>query len=311
MTDPRRGWSLESVAAGLGMELEGLDLIQENQYCWILRAWSGGEPLIVKQYKGKDPSLMLTEAAGLEMYRNLVEGDPAWIAAGCLRAAPEHNLIAIEFVPGECFSDLVYRGRRDADARRRSLQVMERLGDFLQRLRRETARPGEALDPWIFEYLEYTSARLQDIPLFGRMLFAHARAEARELIQDLQAASPVPSAVHGDFVFRNMHVDGERAGLIDFANTLSHGHVLHDLYNLYFALQNMALPGSFRMQLWEAFQRGLGELEEPDAAHRFFHEWHRRRWLMLKILGRHPKDWLQAARGAAGFARPWGTRRAG
>jgi len=98
-------------------------------------------------------------------------------------------------------------------------------------------------------------------------------------------------------------VDGERVGLIDLANTIPKSHTLNDVYNLNFAFSNMILPKKFKVELWSAFQNGIKPLDFPEIAHHFYYEYHRRRWLMLKIRSRNPKDQMQAFRGLFGFAR--------
>ena len=95
-------------------------------------------------------------------------------------------------------------------------------------------------------------------------------------------------------------------GLIDLANAIQRSHTLNDLYNLKFALNNMFLPRAFKKELWTAFEAGLKPLSFPEMAHRFYYEYHRRRWLMLKMKSRHPKEQLQAIRGLLSFAKPFG-----
>jgi hypothetical protein len=92
-------------------------------------------------------------------------------------------------------------------------------------------------------------------------------------------------------------VDGERVGLIDLANTIPKSHTLNDVYNLNLALSNMILPKEFKSDLWSAFQNGMKPLAFPEISHHFYYEYHRRRWLMLKLKSRNPKDQMQAFRG--------------
>ena len=92
-------------------------------------------------------------------------------------------------------------------------------------------------------------------------------------------------------------MDGKRVGLIDLANTIPRSHTLNDVYNLKFALNNMILPKEFKAELWSAFQNGIKPLVFPEIAHHFYYEYHRRRWFMLKLKSRNPKDQMQAFRG--------------
>jgi aminoglycoside phosphotransferase (APT) family kinase protein len=115
----------------------------------------------------------------------------------------------------------------------------------------------------------------------------------------------VPSFVHGDFVFKNMHVDGERIGLIDFANANPLSHPLNDIYNLHFALANMLVPQGFKDRLMASFREGWGNVTFPEIVHRFYYEYHRRRWLMLKLTSRSPRDLIQGIHGLVSFAKPF------
>ncbi len=293
----------ETLDAPPEIPLTDLELIQENKYCAIYRARLAGRPVIVKKYRGEDPSLMLAEAAALDQYHAMA-GELGLADSGTLAVHPERNLLLIAFVPGVPLTEVVRAGRRPGPARERALRHMRKLGHYLATLRRRTLRPGEPLDPFHFEYIRHSSRRLAEAPLGLGRFFRQAPAQAELLIRALEAAAPVPSAVHGDLVFRNIHADGERTGLIDFANALTHSHTLNDLYNLHFALQNMLLPRAWRRDLWAALLDGLGELPAAPAVHRFFFEYHRRRWLALKLHARRPVARLEAVRGLLlGFAR--------
>jgi len=293
------------IGQALGLKLADLRLIKENSSCHIFRAKCEGAPVILKQYKGEDPSLMLQESRALDLYAEMAAANPDLIGAGTLAINPERNLLAIGWIEGEPFSRLLSRARHEGGARETARKAMGILGGYLADLRRRTVQPGAATDPFHFEYLEYCSRRLRGIPLLGRLAFRHAEEEAVEISEAYRAARPVPSAVHGDFVFRNIHISGSRVGLIDFANSLALSHPLNDYYNLDFGLQNTVLPAGIRSMLWAAFRKGLGRMDYPQAVHRFHFEWHRRRWLMLKILGQHPSDWIQAIRGLGSFARAY------
>jgi len=165
--------------------------------------------------------------------------------------------------------------------------------------------PGAETSPFIFEYAEYSSGQLERIPFLGSLLFRGLKKSTLELSETFKAAQVTPSFVHGDFVFRNIHVKGERVGLIDLANTIERSHTLNDLYNLKFALKNMLLSKAFKDELWSAFEDGMKPLSFPEIAHRFYYGYHRRRWLMLKMKSRNPKDQIQAIRGLFSFARPY------
>lgn len=286
----------------LDIDLESLEEIQENAYCTIFRGVSEGAPLIVKKYKGDDSSLVDTEAGGVDLYHRLASGDEELIDSRTLRLNSRRNIVAIQFVHGERLSSLVYRGARQADSRQRAVRIMGVLGRLLARLHRLTRRPGEETSPFMYEYLGHCSRRLRRLPGIGPILFRGMEASARELTESLRASGLTPSFVHGDFVFRNMHVLGDRIGLIDFANTIDHSHTLNDVYNLRMCLDAMLLPRGYREELRASFAEGLSGLEFPELAHRFYQEFHRRRWLMLKLSTRHPLLWGLAFYGLATFA---------
>ncbi|MFQ5748321.1 MAG: phosphotransferase, partial [Planctomycetota bacterium] len=243
------------------------------------------------------------ESRALDLYAEMAADNPELIGSGTLALNPERNLLAIGWVEGEPFSHVLARARHEDEALETARMAMGLLGRYLAELRRRTVQPGAEIDPFHFEYLEYCSRRLRGIPLLGRLAFRRAVEEAEGISEAYRAARPVPSAAHGDFVFRNIHVSGNRVGLIDFANSLTLSHPLNDFYNLNFGLQNTVLSLETRSGLWDAFLEGLGGPDYPQAVHRFHFEWHRRRWLMLKILGPHPRDWIQAVRGMGSFAR--------
>lgn len=298
---------LQQFSRDLGIPLESLGLIQENKYCLIYRAVSQGKPCIIKKYRGRDSTLAEEEARALEFYHRVAAEDPRLIDSGDVLLKPEKNLLRIGFVEGRPFSDVLYRSRKDPALHPVAVDIMGVLGRLLNRIYRMTQLPGAETSPFMFEYMEYCSRRLEAIPILGRLCFRGAVASAGELGRGLRLSGLAPSFAHGDFVFKNLHVSGDRVGLIDFANANPRSHVLNDVYNLRFALHNMVLPEAFKGELLRAFFQGLGELSFPEAAHRFYYEYHRRRWLMLKITSRNPKDLLQGLRGLYKFAGPFSS----
>jgi len=293
----------EQFSRDLEMALTRLDLIQENKYCHIYRSECDGQPVIIKKYKGDDSSLIEEEAKALDFYHDIAKDDPDLIDSKAVKLNAEKNLLCIGFVDGECFSDVLYRGRKDPGVREQSIRIMGILGRLMKGLYEMTHAPGAETSPFIFEYAEHTSRQLASVPVLGFLLFGGIRKESAQLSESFKAANITPSFIHGDFVFRNIHVDGERVGLIDLANTIPKSHTLNDVYNLNFALSNMILPKEFKVELWSAFQNGIKPLAFPEIAHHFYYEYHRRRWLMLKMKSRNPKDQMQAFRGLFGFAR--------
>jgi Ser/Thr protein kinase RdoA (MazF antagonist) len=291
----------------LGIELKSLDLIKENKYCAIYLADTPDGARIVKKYKTGDPSLVRIEAEALRFYHLLAQDDANLIDSGEPLLREDKKLICIGFVEGEAFSDVLVRSRKDSDLRKRCVQWMRILGKIIRTIYDRT-QSQEATSPFIFEYFDYCSARLEKIPIFGPIFFNGLSSEARELADEFRGSNDVPSFVHGDFVFKNIHVMDDRVGLIDFANANSCSHPLNDIYNLRFALANMLLPKRFKEDLLASFYEGLGSVEFSDIAHRFYYEYHRRRWLMLKLMSGSLSDLAQGFRGLASFAKPFDAR---
>jgi hypothetical protein len=289
----------------LGVPVESLSLIKENKYCLIYRAESRGSPCIIKRYKGVDSSLAEEEARALEFYHQVAKDDPDLIDSGEVLCKPSRNLLRIGFVEGQPFSDALYRARGSAAMQERAVHIMKILGRLLNRIYALTCLPGAGTSPFMFEYLEYCSQRLEAVPLLGRACFRGLGEGARGLVLALQKSSLTPSFAHGDFVFKNIHVLDDRVGLIDFANANPRSHLLNDVYNLRFALHNMVLSADFKRELAASFREGLGALSFPGIAREFYYEYHRRRWLMLKLTSRNPKDVLQGIRGFLKFAGPF------
>jgi hypothetical protein len=289
----------------LGLELTSLELIQENKYCTIYRARIPDGPCIVKKYKEGDPNLVRIEAEALAFYHRLTQGNPELIDSGEPLLREETRLLCIGFVEGERFSDFLYKARKDQALRERSARFMKTLGKVLGTIYERTQQPDRETSPFIFEYFDYCSTRMKQLPLVGPLMFARLPSEARELADAFRSAHVTPSFVHGDFVFKNMHVKDERIGLIDFANANPLSHPLNDIYNLRFALANMLLPRSFKENLLTSFFDGLESITFPEVVHRFYYEYHRRRWLMLKLSSRNPGDLAQGIRGLMSFATPF------
>lgn len=300
--------SAERYAEQLAMPVESLALIQRNKYCAIYQMRSAGHPLILKAYLGDDAAMMRREADGARYYQRSTADDPAMISAGVAQQVDAENLLCLEFVSGQPFNALIYQAARDERACERALTAMRSLGRWLARVREQTQRAGEAIDPFAFEYIAHCSRRLREHKLFGRTLFGRASEEASALCAELETAHPTPSFAHGDLVFLNIHVDGERVGLIDFANNQPLSHPLNDLHNLRVALNSMLIPARLRTALWDALLEGLGPLELCPIADRFYHEFHRRRWLMLQLCTRSPLRWLRALAGLRRFAGPHDER---
>ncbi|MFH0960679.1 MAG: phosphotransferase [Pseudomonadota bacterium] len=294
----RRQYSID-----LDIDLKSLDLIKENKYCIIYVAATPDGRRIVKKYKGEDSSLVKIEADALIFYHELAQNDSDLMDSGIPLLRQGRNLLCIGFIDGEAFSDVLYKARKDDAIRDKSIRLMRKLGRVIRTIYDKTRKPGAKTSPFIFEYLDYCSNQLHKMPILGSTFFKRMPTDSKQIAEEFERSNIEPSFIHGDLVFKNIHIKGERLGLIDFANANSLSHPLNDIYNLRFALSNMLLPQTFKTKLLEGFNLGTGQFDFPPAARRFYYEYHRRRWLMLKLSSKNPVDFLQGVRGLMSFAR--------
>ncbi len=294
----------EEFSSDLGMRISTLRLIQENKYCFIFFAVADGERCIIKKYKGVDSQLVKTEAEALSLYHKLAVSHSNLMDSGIPILREDKNLLVIGFIEGDTFSRTLYKAW-NRHSKNKCVCFMRILGALIAQIYHETQCPNEETSPFIFEYLNYSSRNLESLKFF-RSFFSGAVSEATKLETSFRAAQIIPSFVHGDFVFKNIHVNGNLIGLIDFANANYFSHPLNDIYNLRFALENMFLSRKFKSDLIVGFIEGLGDLHQPETSHKFYYEYHRRRWLMLKLSSRNPLQLLEGIRGLGSFARPFG-----
>jgi hypothetical protein len=298
-------------AQALGIDLVDLVPIQRNKYCAIGKGTLGnGRRCIVKDYGESDPALAKLEADSLSFYQTLSEGVAGLKGCGLLAYSAEKNLLAISFMSGESYTRFLYKSLVSKDRKIRALQHAEKLGALLRELYlRGPSIPNGELGGFMREYFQHATDRLGHVPMVGKFILRAPSGTVDELLSDVKASGERPSFCHGDCVPRNAHADDDGIGLIDWANTSDQSHILNDIYNLFIALQNMGLPSAYKRQIIQALSDGLGDLSFDLRVHRFFYEYHRRRWLMLKLYARRPWPWLQALRGIATFAKPFSTSR--
>lgn len=290
----------------LGLPLSAVTLLRKNEYCAIYGAESDDGPVVVKQYVRGDASLAEREAHGIELYARLTEGDPAFLPIRCVALNRETRTLCMTRTPGELMSRLLRRAHVRRTLRRTATAAMEHVGRFLRTAWQSTRTAETPPSPFLAEYIRYTSGRLERLPLLGRTLFAGYEAEADRLYDELCREGGPTGFSHGDLVFANMIVNGDRIGLIDFANVNEHSHVLNDVYNLRIACDQapVAIPG-LRGRLRAALRQGLGPLDAPEAARRFYWEYHRRRYLSLTLASRRPVGTLQGLLALPKLAAPY------
>jgi tRNA A-37 threonylcarbamoyl transferase component Bud32 len=291
--------------------ITGLRELAVNKYCRIVQGVINGELVVMKAYHAGERDLVRREADGIRLYEKLGTADGRFLPGRVLALDEEQRLLVMAFVQGRRLSDILREVARDRARWSEAEGLLRLAGEFLCALRAKTTLSGAEPDPFHEEYISHCSGRLRGLGLFGGLLFASAPEEAKVLWDRYRLAGTSPSTAHGDFVLRNLHVEGDRIGVIDFANTLTASHPLNDLYNMRQGMEAMWLPTTFVTNLWRSLQEGFGTESFPEADHAFFHEFHRRRWLMLNLGSRQPTRWLKAVRGLRGFAQPWEARRKG
>lgn len=267
----------------LHLNLSSIELIQENKYCAVYRGKENNSPLIIKEYFGEDYKLASNEKNALEFYQTLSKDKANWLSGGCRQFSSDHNLLAIDYIPGKPFSDFIYQKAKSRQGVQEICLAFGHLGEFLVDVYQQTSKPDASYDPFLEEYILYVSKRLETLPFWGRLFFKDYGAQAKTLIEQFREAEITPCFCHGDFVPLNIHHDESKIGLIDFANSLFYSHTLNDLYNMYFALQSMHLPRKLRNTFWQSLLAPFEKLSFPSEAHLFYYEYHRRRWLMLNL----------------------------
>lgn len=302
---------LSDYAEALDLELSSLEPIQRNKYCAIGRGTlRDGTRVIIKDYGKSDPQLAKLEAEALQRYHAISSEIAGIKQCDLLAFNVQRNLLAISFMDGISFTRFVYASLFSASKKRCVLQHAKVLGSLLRELYTQSpSAPGHKLDAFMLEYLNHSTSRLSKIPLISSFIFRKGSHSPQELLADAETCGERLSFCHGDCVPRNAHTDDTGIGLIDWANTSSGSHILNDVYNLRMAIQNMFLPRSYRLAIMSSVSAGLGDLSFDIRLHRFFYEYHRRRWLMLKFYARRPWPLIQAFRGLFTFAFPFDPSR--
>ncbi len=274
----------EKLEERLDLRLEALEVVRENRCCWIFRGETKGEAVIIKQYKQGLYEGCVQEARAIECYGEACAGISGVLPSRVVSVNAHTGTLCISYIRGELLSTTLRRTPRGA-TRSGVLDALENVGRLLARLRERTAsaRPPSA---FLEEYLLYASARLGSLPLLGTTLFSEFPRDAERLFEELCDAGELSSLSHGDLVLANMIFDGRRIGLIDFAHANLDGHVLDDVYSLWVTLETLwYAPSSLRSDMMSAVRQGIGSLEHDYRAHRFFWEYHRRRWLAIHVSG--------------------------
>lgn len=301
---------LKEYTDALDLKIDAIYPIQRNKYCAIGRGvLDSGENCIIKDYIDSDPELARMEAEALEFYDSICNDTPGLKSCRLLAYNANRNVLAMSFMSGSSYTRFVYRALFSAERRGQVLNHARALGKLLRELYQRRHNTEGKLGEFMQEYMRHASGRLENVPLVGRHLLGPNLPSADTLFDEARASGESTSYCHGDCVLRNAHADGQSIGLIDWANTSNNSHILNDIYNFRTAAHNMFIPSGFRKQLLEALSEGLGNLTFDIRLHRFFYEYHRRRWLMLKLYAKRPWPWLQVLRAVMTFAKPFKASR--
>ena len=303
---------LAEYAEALSLKLVAMHPIQRNKYCAIGRGvLDNGRSCVVKDYMDSDPKLARMEAEALEFYDGICNDTPGLKTCRLLAYNADRNMLAMSFMEGSSYTRFVYRGVYSAKRRILALEHTRALGRLLREIYQRRHSPENAFGEFMQEYMLYASGRLAKVLLLGPRLLGPELPSTGTLFEEARTCGEATSFCHGDCVPRNAHADDQGLGLIDWANTSANSHILNDLYNFRTATYNMFLTPGYRKQLLEALSDGLGDLVFDMRLHRFFYEYHRRRWLMLKLYAKRPWPWLQALRAILTFAKPFSPSRLG
>ena len=191
MSDTLDKFSVDQLSRYFELPIRSLDLIKENKYCYIFKAATDDDKLfIIKQYKGDDPAIVTAEAEALDRYYAIVKNDPRLINSRVLMLVPDKNLLAIEFVPGEPFSEFLYRSRNNPDLQERSIRIMSVLGELLRHLYELTVIPDGEPSPFLLEYISYCSERLEEMVAAGELLLRATRQQIPGHLGDPETVQP-------------------------------------------------------------------------------------------------------------------------
>lgn len=278
----------------LDLKLDALSLLRENRTCWIYLAQSAGETVVVKQYKPHARQLCGREARAVRLYTELCDQLRGLLASEIRGLNEATGTLCLTFIEGELMSEALRKHGSNAQGQRRCRAALERVSDLLGRIRERTSSL-EAPAPFLEEYFVHTSRQLEALPALGAA-FSGYGASAHQLFEDLKEAGEATSLSHGDLVCANLILGGDRVGVIDFANANPESHVLDDIYNLQVTCANLLhLPKHFRHELALAICSSVDVADSDPRTHRFYWEYHKRRWLHLQL----GSGWIRRARAIA------------
>ncbi|PYV78128.1 MAG: hypothetical protein DMG97_00075 [Acidobacteria bacterium] len=265
---PFGGWTLELVGKRRGTHSEILEY--QN------RSRAGDAPLAMKRITASSPPGKAAELVSREFQAI----ETAWRLAGQalegslpkpLVVLPEAGLMVTEKLPGIPLSWVLRREANCLMALFHTPNVCEsacRVGVWLSRFHEVTRQPALVHDAQVFE--REVTQLLEDCMCRGL-----DAAAAQEIFRVASRGSrlvdgqPIPAAArHGDFTARNILIDGDRIGVVDFENFAERDTIYEDVskFVAYLALLK-GRPGYSRTALNAAtrcFLRGYDSSADSE-----------------------------------------------
>ncbi len=289
----------------LEMPLTRVSFITKNTYCSIYRGVHNSVPVIIKKYTTKTSEQAQNEARGFNTYHRLAAHTPEMIDARTLRLNRQNNILCVSFIPGKSLNSLIYSSLKRPSECDFICERIAALARFLHSTYIKTQQPKAKTDSFIFDHFRYCTHSLASLPLIGTRYFADAPRVANELCNRYPHADAPPSFCHGDLTGRNILVDTTRIGCIDFTNALARGHFLNDYYAFLRSIDSIYIPASLHLRLRDAFVSAASIPAFPEILHRFYYEYHRYKWLMLRFKSHSPLRWYTAVRSLKNSAPPF------
>ena len=275
------------------LPLTNIHLIKRNPYCAIYRATCEQEIVIAKHYVKDQEQLVGNEAKSVALYQEIARSCDAWLDCKVIECNTQDGLLVVSFVPGTSLSQHIYHSKNKSLL----LENIASLGKLLASIYRDTQKIG-AIDSFFYEYIEYCQQKLQAVRGIRKHLIKRYRFPQ---IKKLQSSNI--SFSHGDFVPANIHVEGDKIGLIDFANSNHHAHIVNDIINFRIAINNMLIAKNLKRDILQALHQGIGELTIEPSVVDLFHAFHYYRWLMLNINSKNPLALLNVWQNAQRFSK--------
>ena len=274
------------------LPLTNIHLIKKNPYCAIYRATCEQETVIVKHYVQDQEKLVANEAKSVALYQKIAARHHMWFDCKVIECNVPRGVLVVSFVPGTSLSHNIYHSKN----KQQLLENVVSLGKLLASMYQETQQTG-TLDSFFYEYIDYCQQKLQAVRGVRKHLIKRYHFPQVKKLHSVNI-----SFSHGDFVPANIHVEKDKIGLIDFANSNDRTHIVNDIINFRIAINNMLIAKSLKRDILQALHRGIGELIVDPAVVDLFRAFHYYRWLMLNINSKNPLALLNVWQNARRFS---------